>query len=106
MGVETDFLIYSKNTPEIEMQCNCLTKVAENLAEYLKPQAGDDAKAQVSGLAWNLSDGCDEVLNIPFKVTGSKKGYSSAKGKEITVTASFCPFCGISAKKAPSEKLA
>ena len=86
------------------MQCNCLTDVAEKLAENFKLQAGSDVEARASGYAWDLSNGCDVVLNIPFQVTGSNKGYSSAKGKKITVRASFCPFCGTPTKKPEAEQ--
>ncbi|MFZ6774714.1 hypothetical protein ACO0LB_18590 [Undibacterium sp. SXout7W] len=84
---------------EIEMQCKCIEEVSKKLADFVKSDAGDDVKAQLKHIGWDLSKGCETVINIPFIVTGSKRGYTSAKGKEIMMRASFCPFCGVSTKK-------
>lgn len=86
------------------MQCDCLKRVSEKLVDHFKAEAGDDAEAQFKHIAWDLSNGCDTVINLPFTVKGSKKGFTSAKGKEIMMRASFCHFCGVSTKKPATEQ--
>jgi len=83
------------------MNCNCIKEVEEKLAEYRKPLAGDDAVARMENIAWAINGNkVLTVINIPFRVKGSKKGYTSEKGRIETITASFCPFCGKSTKPA------
>lgn len=86
------------------MQCNCLEEVSKKLVDFVRPDAGDDAKANFKHIGWDLSNNCDTIINLPFTVTGSKRGYTSAKGKELMVRASFCPFCGVSTKKPEAEQ--
>lgn len=77
------------------MNCNCLTDLQADLADHMKPQAGDDAKATctLTALCFGTSRVTTDLL-IPFRVRGSKKGYTSEKGKEHSVRAGHCPFCG------------
>lgn len=83
------------------MNCTCVKDLEIRLANHFKPQAGESAKAVCLGSGLQLSEehGVIAVLNIQFRITGDKKGYTSAKGKEMPVIANFCPFCGKSAKK-------
>lgn len=76
------------------MNCNCIDETQKQLAELMKDQAGDDAKAtcQGQGIVFGSPSYC--ILSIPFRVRGSKKGFTSEKGKEVTVAATYCPFCG------------
>jgi hypothetical protein len=38
------------------------------------------------------------MLSIPFSVRADAPGYRSQNGKKVPVYATFCPFCGVSAK--------
>lgn len=86
------------------MNCNCISDTEKKIAEYMQSQAGDNAKAacDIAGFTLGQNDLAVALL-IPFRVKGSKKGYTSEKGKTINMTASFCPFCGVSTKKAKPE---
>jgi hypothetical protein len=76
--------------------------VEKNLAEHMTPKAGEDAKATCDIVGFSLGSNLAITLSIPFRVKGSKKGYTSERGKEVIVVASYCPFCGVSTKK-PAE---
>jgi hypothetical protein len=80
------------------MNCNCIRETEQRLAEFVMPQAGDDATAtcMASGMCITETMGLRTVVNIPFRIKGSKKGFTSEKGKEMPFVASFCPFCGVS----------
>lgn len=80
------------------MNCTCIATVESNIADAIRPKAGDDASAKAANLALIFGDSLECVLQIPFRVKGSKKGYTSEKGKEIGCNVSYCPFCGRSAK--------
>jgi hypothetical protein len=41
----------------------------------------------------------------PFFVKADKPGFRSAKGKEISFFASFCPFCGLAVEKKEEIKV-
>lgn len=58
-------------------------------------QAGDDATARLQGTAINIiGNRLKLVLTIPFRIKGSKKGFTSEKGKELPFNVRCCPFCG------------
>jgi hypothetical protein len=82
------------------MNCDCLKDLETRLARHMEQQAGADVTARVMNTALAIPDDGPvyAVLNIPFRVKGSKKGYTSEKGKEIIVAANCCPFCARSAK--------
>jgi hypothetical protein len=75
------------------MNCDCIDTVQKKLAEFVKDQAGPNATATVNNTALLLGDKLHTVLQIPFTVKGTGKGYTSARGKQVPVTATFCPFC-------------
>lgn len=77
------------------MNCDCIGKTEKKIAEYLKPQAGEDVKVECLATAISINDdmGLHMAIRIPFSVKGSKKGFTSQKGKEMPVMASYCPFC-------------
>lgn len=82
------------------MNCDCVADIERRLSDFMKPQAGETTKAACLAAGFILTDaGMDSVLNIPFRITGDKKGFTAMKGKEMPVVASFCPFCGKGAKK-------
>lgn len=78
------------------MNCDCIKDVESKMATFMKAKAGDDATAKVANIAFCVTEdmGLLHVLQIPFRVKGSKKGYTSERGKEIGCNASHCPFCG------------
>lgn len=78
------------------MNCICIERVEQELADHMRPRAGDDVKATCNATALCFGKSVRTALMIPFTVKGSKKGYSSAKGCAMSVAASFCPFCGVS----------
>lgn len=82
------------------MNCDCISKTEKKLAEYVRPQAGDDVKVECLATAIGIDDdmGLYAAVRIPFSIKGSKKGFTSAKGKEMPCMASFCPICGREAR--------
>lgn len=79
------------------MNCDCIKDIEGRMAKHMRPQAGDDCTAKVQGTALCLSDDMGSAyyaLQIPFRIKGSKKGYTSERGKEIGCNTNYCPFCG------------
>ncbi|MGO4380351.1 hypothetical protein [Pseudoduganella sp. RAF53_2] len=80
------------------MNCNCVKEVGTKLASapFITKQAGQDIRAecQATGLAVTRDMNMVAVINIPFRIRGTAKGFSSAKGKEMPCVATYCPFCG------------
>lgn len=88
------------------MQCDCQTKIAEILATHVKkklPEGYQDFDAKLDGYGFAMQG---DTLISPFmigyrgEVQVPKKGGGGMKRQKIdtTVTASFCPFCGMAAK--------
>lgn len=77
------------------MNCDCIKNIQGEIAELMKPKAGDNATAKIQGMSMQLVDaGLRYTLTIPFRIKGSNKGYTSEKGKEMPCNANYCPFCG------------
>lgn len=80
------------------MDCGCIKRLEGEIAEtsFVKAKAGDNIKVECAATAFQMTDdmGLKLVVNIPFRVRGTGKGFTSEKGKELPVVASFCPFCG------------
>ena len=82
------------------MKCDCLKVVSGKLAEHMKSKAGNDAEAVAKNTALMLTpESLESVLQIPFRIKGSKKGFTRERGKEMGVNASYCPFCARSTKR-------
>lgn len=83
------------------MNCDCIKDIESKMRVFMKEQAGDDATAKIQNIAFYM-DGSAKVgearltsaLQIMFRIKGSKKGYTSEKGKEMGCRVSHCPFCG------------
>lgn len=88
------------------MKCDCINDIEGKLADFMRAKAGDNCTAKVQNTVFYI-DGSSTVgkarmettLQIPFRVKGSAKGFTSKKGKEIGCNVSYCPFCGRSAKR-------
>lgn len=80
------------------MNCNCVKRVEEKLSSHpaIIAKAGEHAKATCMATALQMTDdmGIRSVVNIPFRIVGTRKGFTTLKGKEMPVVASYCPFCG------------
>ena len=89
------------------MDCGCIKRLEGEIAEapFVKAKAGDNIKVECVATAFQMTNdmALKLVINIPFRVRGTGKGFTSEKGKELPVAASFCPFCGKSAKAAVVE---
>jgi hypothetical protein len=84
------------------MNCNCLTDVEKKLKEKFSADLGAEAKVECQNLGYLFGKSVRFAHLTEFKITADAKGYR--KGKRITVTANFCPFCGKSTKEdAPAE---
>jgi hypothetical protein len=88
------------------MKCDCIKDIESRLADFMRPKAGDNCTAKAQGTVFYV-DGSSPVgqsrmestLQIPFRVKGSAKGYTSERGKEIGCNVNYCPFCGRNAKR-------
>lgn len=84
------------------MKCDCVKLTEENAAAHYKEAAGDDVKATCLGMALVFGETIEMRLFIPFLITGSKRGFNSAKGKTVNVFFNYCPFCGQARDQAAS----
>lgn len=80
------------------MNCNCVGEMEKKMAEYMKPKAGENTTASCTAVGFALGSSLALTINIPFRVKGRNKGYTSEKGKEVIFVAAYCPFCGVSTK--------
>ena len=80
------------------MTCDCVKRIETNLASspFIVAKAGSDiqVECQATGFAMTDDMGLLSTINIPFRIRGTGKGFTSAKGKEMPCVASHCPFCG------------
>lgn len=87
------------------MNCNCIdelqTKIMDLVQQKIKAPIND---VTCMGSSFVLSNPPYMALTIPFSVRADAPGYRSKTGKTVPVHASFCPFCGVSAK--PASKAA
>lgn len=91
--------------------CNCITDIEKKMADFVRPRAGDDATAKMQNTVFYMDGnrkvgevgGLEMALQIPFRIKGSKKGYTSEKGKEIGCNVAYCPFCGKPANRTVPE---
>jgi hypothetical protein len=80
------------------MNCNCVKSMETKLAAapFIVEKAGDNITATCQAVGFAMSEEMDlhSVINIPFVVRGTGKGYNTVKGKAMPFVSSFCPFCG------------
>lgn len=83
------------------MNCDCVKRIETNMASapFIVAKAGDHitVECQATGFAMTDDNSMRSVINIPFRIRGTGKGFTSAKGKEMPCVASHCPFCGLTA---------
>lgn len=80
------------------MNCGCIKRLEREIAEapFVKAKAGENIKVTCAATGFQMTDDMNLklVINIPFRIRGTGKGFTSEKGKELPVVASYCPFCG------------
>lgn len=80
------------------MNCNCVKSTETKLATapFIVEKAGSDIKVECMATGFQMTEDMDlrSTINIPFKITGTGKGFSGVKGKTMPFVAGFCPFCG------------
>ena len=79
------------------MNCDCIRKTEEIIADHFRTQAGDDVTVRIKGRAIGIDKETMKLtdqFNLSAFVKGSKKGFTSQKGKEVFIACSYCPFCG------------
>lgn len=77
------------------MTCNCVRDNEARLAEHYSKQLGVQAKAEAKNVAIVFGSVISERAYLPYAIKADKPGFKGAKGKEISMFFSFCPFCGI-----------
>lgn len=80
------------------LNCTCITDLEKTVAETMTEQIGAPATAKCESIGFTFGKAIGIVHLTNFKVTAEKKGW--ARGKSVPMHASFCPFCGKSAKEA------
>jgi hypothetical protein len=85
------------------MNCNCLNEIEAKLTEHVAKQGVVNPRVSPEFLGINFGDGGSTIINLVYTVRGDNKPYNTQKGKPLNMVASFCPFCGKSAKKAVAE---
>ena len=89
------------------MNCDCISKTEKMMAEHMKTAAGDGVTATCMSTGFGIRDsGLELIINIPFRIKGSNKGFTSEKGKTVNFCATYCPFCGVRTLKPKVEATA
>ncbi|WP_227459680.1 hypothetical protein [Cupriavidus pauculus] len=76
------------------LRCTCLEDVEEKLRDHYQTQLGTDVEVRTADTVFILGNGGGTALRQTFCIKADKPGYRSRKGKEVSMMASFCPFCG------------
>lgn len=81
------------------MNCNCLSEVAEKIKGAMNERLKDIKSVECGTVAFTLGGSVEQRIYVPFRVKADAPKFRGAKGGEITMLASFCPFCGKPATK-------
>jgi hypothetical protein len=75
------------------MNCACISDIEKKLKEKLNKETGIDIHVECRNTGFVVIENTMELVHITnFTATGDTKGYK--KGKDIRMTANYCPFCG------------
>lgn len=89
------------------MNCGCIKRLEGEIAQapFVKAKAGENIEVTCAATGFHMTDDMDLklVINIPFRIRGTGKGFTSENGKEMPVVASYCPFCGKSTSTANND---
>lgn len=78
------------------MNCNCIQETEERILDLLREKHdGKIDSVECAAVGFTLScSSMGTAICIPFTVKGSVKGVATASGKNMSMVASYCPFCG------------
>lgn len=77
------------------MSCNCIRENEALVAKHYSNTLGVHATAEAKNVAFVLGGDVSERAYLPYAVKADKPGFRGAKGKEVSMFFSFCPFCGV-----------
>ena len=80
------------------MKCDCIMDIEQELADHYTKELGVKASATCGNIGYTFGPEPGIVMRYDFFVKAEKPGYRSLKGKAVSMIASYCPFCGKSAK--------
>lgn len=83
------------------MNCSCINDIEKRLGLQFAEQFGKPANVECQSTGFTLGQSIDVIHKTNFKITADVPGYK--RGNNLAVIASFCPFCGASAKPAEKE---
>lgn len=84
------------------MNCTCIERVKKQLVEHaVETLAAENPRVAPTFTGIDLATG-DTTINLTFVMHADNHPFTKAKGMPMSVTASFCPFCGASMKSAPT----
>lgn len=80
------------------MNCNCVKETEVAIADLMKEKLATSVEVKSADIAFVFggASGMSMAFKTRFTVTAEAKGYK--RGKEVSMIASFCPFCGTSTK--------
>lgn len=84
------------------MNCTCVRDNEKRIAEHYTKQLGVAATAEVRNVAFVLGEKPGEAPYLPYAIKADKPGYRGARGKEVSMFFTYCPFCGKKAVAEPS----
>ncbi|EON11948.1 hypothetical protein [Pandoraea sp. SD6-2] len=86
------------------MNCNCVKETEAAITDMMTSKLGAPVEVKSADIAFLFggASGMSMALNTRFTVTADAKGYK--RGKQISMIASFCPFCGTSTKPAEENQ--
>lgn len=84
------------------MNCNCVKETEAAIADLMKEKLGTSVEVKCADIAFVFggTSSMSMAFKTRFTATAEAKGYK--RGKEVSMIASFCPFCGTSTK--PKEE--
>lgn len=79
------------------MNCTCINDLELKLAKKYSGELGADATAECQASGFTIGMSVSVIHKTDFKITADVPGFK--RGKTVPVIASFCPFCGKSARE-------